>query len=205
VDSGAVAPRYALFSIDLKSGSIIVSVRKPSDVALIHTPLGTASVHADGDVLVSYDDGVMRVSNLDGLGKNVLVQIHSESVSAAINGKPATEPLTTTPLAMAIAMGYEFISGDHKLGHAELRPADGIARRNFSFLNGGFAAVNEFSLESVLRTSGLIVDVDQALSGVKERRIVADMSKMAAVLNYMHGSEGFVITAEPAVSSSGRE
>ncbi len=83
-----------------------------------------------------------------------------------------------------LAPGFEFVAGDRKLGGADLRPKDGIARRHFKFLEGGHLAVSEFSVDSAIKNNDLIADIRQNTTGVKERRILSDMSKMAAVLNY---------------------
>jgi hypothetical protein len=73
----------------------------------------------------------------------------------------------------------------------ELRPRDGIARRFIKVLEQGQLAIAEFSPASAITSSALLVDLKQSVNGVKERRIISDMSKMAAVLNYKMGEGGF--------------
>jgi hypothetical protein len=89
-------------------------------------------------------------------------------------------------------VGHEIVSSDHALTRADLHPHDGIGRRRFGFVESNVLAVSEFSLESVLTSSDFLVDLSQKTSGIKERRIMGDLSKMAAVLNYMNGQQGFV-------------
>jgi hypothetical protein len=72
-----------------------------------------------------------------------------------------------------------------------LRPHDGISRRRTKVLNQGYVALSEFSVESVLHTSSLIANMTQKESDAKEKRIISDMSKMAAVLNQVNGSSGY--------------
>ena len=93
-----------------------------------------------------------------------------------------------------ISGGYELIAGQEKMTRSTLRPKDGIARRYQKVLENGHLAVSEFSIESAINSCDMLVDLQQKTSGVKERRILSDMSKMAAVLNYKNGSQGY--TAE---------
>lgn len=166
-------------SVNLKKGSILVSVRRPSKVALVSTHLAQASFGADSDVEVKIEDGTMRVINLSGLHQSVRVKI----ANSVIPGE--------SEKIVAIAPGYELILGDHKLHRAELHPSDGYSRRAFKTLDNGFAAIGEISVESVLKSSDLIASLNQLQSDKREHRILADMSKMAAVLNYMNGANGY--------------
>ncbi len=195
--------RPSLASVKLDSGSILVSVRRPSKLGLICTPQADVSVSADADVIVTYDDGLLRVLNLTGHGPVVKIKIHSSDVSSKIISSPTSranssssetqhEPNISQPVAIAVKVGHEIVSSDHPLTRADLHPHDGIGRRRFGFIESNVLAVSEFSLESVLTTSDLLVDLSQKTSGIKERRIMGDLSKMAAVLNYMNGQQGFV-------------
>lgn len=173
---GAVYSRPTPYSVKLERGDILVTVKRPSNMAMINTPLGKVSIAADGDVILSYNEGVLRVQNLDGLGKSVMAQI--------------VPPGQADP-TVELAAGFELVAGTRKLTRADMKPKDGIARRHFKILEDGHLAVSEFSVESAIHNSDLIADIKQNVSGVKERRILSDMSKMAAVLNYMRGEEGF--------------
>lgn len=170
------------YTADLKSGDILVSVKSPSKLALVITPLGTIAIGANGDVMVCYNNGVLRVMNFDGEGKAIKVQLDK--------GPFAGDADPT----VVLACGYELIAGQEKMTRSTLRPKDGIARRYQKVLENGHLAVSEFSIESAINSCDMLVDLQQKTSGVKERRILSDMSKMAAVLNYKNGSQGY--TAE---------
>ncbi len=189
--------RLSPHTIQLSNGSILVSVRRPSSVAIVNTPLGEIAINADSDVLLTYTDGVVRINNLTGLGKNVLIKTAESSVSARINGKEVTEPVASTPVTMAFACGYEVSIGEDKLSHEHMRPADGLARRHFQVINDGKMAVCQFSVESALNNHDLIAELASKQSGAKERKILGDMSKMAAVLNHMHGTYGYKTSKQP--------
>lgn len=166
-------------AVHLSKGSILVSVRRPSKVALVTTHLGQASFSADSDVEVRCQDGSMRIINMSGLHQSVRVKI----ANSVLPGDAEK--------IVSIAPGYEMVLGDHKLHRAELHPTDGYSRRAFKTLDNGFAAISEISVESVLNCSELIATLNQTQSDKRERRILADMSKMAAVLNYMNGANGY--------------
>jgi hypothetical protein len=177
-ENGSQYKRPSPYTVDFTTGRILVSVKKPSNLALVKLPLGQASINANGDVLFTYTDGVLRIDNLTGTGQSVKVRL-------------AEGPFAKDPKQVSIAPGYEVIAGDHKLTVRDLHPHDGIARRKFRMLQDGSMAVNEFSVESALRNVSMIVELSQQSNGVKERRILGDVSKMAAVLNYVNGSEGY--------------
>lgn len=106
------------------------------------------------------------------------------------------EPIVSAPVAVAVKVGHELVSSDHALTRHDLQPHDGIGRRRFAFVETNVLAVSEFSLESVLTSSDLLVDMAQTTDGLRERRIMGDLSKMAAVLNYMNGGTGYVALAK---------
>lgn len=185
--------RPSLESVTLHEGSILVSVRRPSRLGLITTPQGVVSVAADSDVIVSYHEGIVRVLNLTGMNESVKMKVHHEMVQAKVVTGPDSgqvAPAADPPKAMALAIkvGNELIVGDRPLVKSDLRPADGIGRRRFCLLESNYLAVNEFSLETVLTTSDMMVDLVQKVDGLKERRLIGDLSKMAAVLNYLNGA-----------------
>ncbi|CAN5384019.1 hypothetical protein BH11CYA1_BH11CYA1_32450 [soil metagenome] len=179
---GAQYSKTNNYTVDLKSGDILVSVKSPSKLAFVITPLGTIAIGANGDVMVCYNDGVLRVLNFDGEGKAIKVKLDK--------GPFAGDADPT----VVLACGYELVAGQEKMTRSTLRPKDGIARRYQKVLENGHLAVSEFSVESAINSCDMLVDLQQKTTGVKERRILSDMSKMAAVLNYKNGATGY--TAE---------
>lgn len=193
---GTTYTRPSLASVNLDEGSILVSVRRPATMGLITTPHGSISVNAGADVIVRYQDGILRVMNLTGLGEAVKVKVSSSEVSATVNGQTFTNSLKIEPVSVALKVGHELLASDHPLCLAELKPHDGIGRRQYAFVESNKLAVSEFSLESAVNEHALLVDLQQKQSGAKERRVLNDLAKMASVLNYMQGSQGYVAFRE---------
>lgn len=177
-EEGSEYNRPSPYTVDFKFGRILVGVKKPSNAALIYTPLGQVSVAANGDVLLSYKDGVLRVDNLDGTGQTVKVRLDKGTYAGHV-------------AQVSIAPGYEVTASEKTLTPHDLHPHDGVARRHFSTLQNGRFAVSEISVESAIHNVSAIVQMAQQSQGAQDRRMLSDMSKMAAVLNYMHGSDGF--------------
>lgn len=169
------------YVIKLVKGEILVSVKRPSETAIVETPFGNISISANGDAIIKLVDGTLRVMNLDGQG---------QSIKAQLDRGPFAGPADPT---LTVAPGYEVVASKHTLNRSLLRPRDGIARRHFKVLENSHLAISEFSLESALNASDVIADLRQSKDGVKERRILGDMSKMAAVLNHMNGTQGFTV------------
>lgn len=170
-------PQKALITI--VSGELLISVKAPSNTATLTTPFGKVSLTASSDILVDYEDGVLRLKNMDGLGVKVKVKL-------------STGPYASRkPFIVALAPGYELVAADHRLSRLEIKPHDGVARRFVKVLEEGQLAVAEFSPTSALAIASTLVDLRQSAGSVRERRALSDMSKMAAVLNYRMGESGF--------------
>lgn len=174
----ADAVKETPYTVKFVSGTIIVSVRKPSLLGMVETPLGRVAVFGNADVQISYKDGVMRIQNLDGVGNNLRVSL-------------SKGPFGGNPVILALAPGHEIIAADRKLTRADLTTNDGILRRTPKLIGDGKIAVSQFSLESLLSNSALIAQMNQKETGSKEQRVLADMSRMAAVLNHVNGVEGY--------------
>lgn len=170
--------RPSPIAVELKVGAVLVSVRKPSQTAFVKTDLGKIAITANGDAIVKNTDGVVRVMNIDGLGKSVRIKLE---------GGPFTG---NDAKVVALKPGFELVAAGRTLKRSDLRPRDGIGRRKASVVLKGFAAINQFSVDTLLQSCDLVVAINQNTTGVKERRILSDMSKMAAVLNMMDSAPG---------------
>ena len=166
--------------VDVVDGEVLVSVRKPSKTAMVNSRFGSIALSADSDILVVQDSKTVRIMNLTGIGRSVKVQLNKGPFSADLK-------------TVTIKPGFELVASSDKLSRSDMRPQDGIARRHFKILEAGRMAISEFSLESVMKANDIIANLRQESSGVKERRILGDMSKMAAVLNHRNGTQGFTI------------
>jgi hypothetical protein len=178
---GAAYNKPNNYTADLKSGDIIVSVKTPSRLAFVTTPYGDIAVGANSDVMVTYNNGLLRVLNFDGEGRALKIRLDKGPF-----GGPADPTVTIAP-------GYELVASDKVITRSEMRPRDGIARRSGKSLENGHMAISEFSLESAAHTVGMLVNLQQTTTGIKERRIITDLSRMAAVLNYRSGEQGYSV------------
>lgn len=160
-----------LYSVSLTSGTVLVGVKKPSNIGMVVTPVGSVAIYANADVLVSFKDGVMRVANLDGIG---------DAIKVSFQGN-----------VYAVPPGVEFVGANRPLTKVDLRPLDNLSRRNTQVIKGVDAAIIEFSVESSIEGSALIANLQNSNAGDKERRMLSDVSRMAAVLNHIAGAEGF--------------
>jgi hypothetical protein len=164
------------YLVTLLHGTVLTSVRKPSQVGMMITPVGDIAFSSNSDAFISFENGILRVRNVDGLGENIKVRITS--------GPNAGH-------SYAIGLGYELVISDHKLERSELRPSDGILRRRSEVVNEGFGAVSQFNVEHALQESPIVAQMQQTEGDAKTKRVLADMSRMAAVLNHVNGYEGF--------------
>ncbi|MBI1270992.1 hypothetical protein GC174_11230 [bacterium] len=172
------------YVVKMIKGEILISVKKPSQTALVITPFGNIAINSDGDAIIKLENGTLRVMNLDGRGTTLKVKLDKG---------PFANSTGRNRRAFTIKPGYELIASKNRLNRNLLRPKDGIARRHFKILHNAHLAISEFSLESALNASDVVADLRQSLNGTRERRILGDMAKMAAVLNHMNGVQGFSV------------
>jgi hypothetical protein len=101
--------------VKLTSGQILISIKSPARQASLITAFGTVALTANADILASFEDGVLRLKNMDGVGLKVKVKLSSGHFAGQ------------KPIIVSVAPGYEFTASDHVLKRSELRPKDGIA------------------------------------------------------------------------------
>jgi hypothetical protein len=175
---GAVYTKETPYLASLTKGSLLVSCKRPSIMGMVKTPLGLIAFSANTDAIITFNDGVLKVLNLDGLGNSLKINLSEGPFGGA------ADPV------FGIAPGYELTAADHKLTRNDLRPVDGVSRRKPRVLENGLVAVSEFRVDSLLQNNALTTSLAQKTDS-KERRIVSDISRMAAVLNHVNGTEGY--------------
>jgi len=201
--SGCDMERPSPADVQLTSGTVFVSVRKPANLLIVTTPHGLVSLSSDAEAIISFRDGLLKVMNLSAFGERVKVRIHHAAVSATINGKTYSEDsseASSEGIVIAVKYGHELVAGDRKLTEGDIRPVDDVARRRMVMFENDHRAVSEFSLSSALRDSDLFSDLgrepsksgETAESQQRERHVLKDLAKMAAVLDYVYGESGYV-------------
>lgn len=206
---GADTVKINNMQLNLNEGQTLVSVSSPSPNALIDFPFGSGLVSNAGNAIFNFsvfpftpvplretsDAGspFVKVASVESRRQVLRVASLSKSTMVKLDKGPFAGPADPT---FKLDPGYELVASNSKLTRADLRPPDGVGRRNSKVLEGGRIAISQFSLESLLNSSELIADMAQATTGTKEKRIVSDLSKMAAVLNYVNGTQGFETTAK---------
>jgi len=174
--------KISQYAATLKDGQLLVGVRKPSQIGMVVTENASVALFSNAqgaDALVTVRDGVVRIANLDGLGENVKIQL---------NG-PAFAELKVR--SFSLKPGFELVASPSPLTRKDLRPIDGIGRRQSQLIGNRHVAISQFSVESAMKSSDLIASIQQKDTGSKEKRTLADMSKMAAVLNQVGGTWGY--------------
>jgi hypothetical protein len=174
--------KLATYAVEFESGEILASLHKPSRLGFVSFPLGKIALSADSDITIKKVGDVFHVVNCTGRNEGVKIKLMQGEVGDQ-NDK-----------VIALAPGYELIVGPHVLKRSDIRIADGCARRHFKMLDSGKIAVCEISTESMLNASAVVTQLNQKEVN-KDGRILGSLSKMAAVLNYVNGTDGF--TTEP--------
>lgn len=189
---GAVMERLSPYAIKIVEGTVFVSVRRPSQLGMIKTPLGDIALSSNGELVIKIVNGKLHILNASATGTKCKIKLGSGAF-AEYDKK-----------TVAIRPGYEFVASKTKLTREDLRPSDGIARRRSKVFEDGRIALSEFSVDAFVRYSDLVAHLNQEESNVKERRIIADLSKMAAVLNYVNNSQGYSYT-KPNTQLAGKD
>lgn len=169
----------------LDSGSLLVSPHHSRSTTL-STDLAKILVGRKSDVLVSFDAGVLRVQNLDGVGKDVLIELNQP-------GNPS--PVVT------LRPGHELVVASRHLDWDVIRPADGIGRRNQVLIGDGKMAVSEISLASVLKNQKLL-SASKKSEVNAQRQIYNRVLKTAVILDGLRGKNGFHAVPQ-ALASTG--
>jgi hypothetical protein len=172
------------YTVQFDEGEVLVSVRKPTRVGFATFAFGTVALNPDADIMLKRVGDVFHIVNFDGRGETVKIKLNGSS-GASQDAK-----------VIALAPGYEVVVGNHVLNHSDIRIADGCARRHFKSLDDGKVVVCEISTESVLTSSSIVATLHRKSSEEMERKVIGDMSKMAAVLNYVNGTEGYQIVSK---------
>lgn len=164
--------------VNLTEGTVLASVKRPSQLGMVNTKLGEVALYANSDAFISFENGVLRIRNVDAVGQDMRVRLD-------------TGPFASNPKIFTITPGHELVVADHKLTRADMRPQDGILRRNPELLADGFVGISQYHVESALQQSAIVTQLSQNESDVKNKRVLADMSRMAAVLNHVNGTHGY--------------
>jgi hypothetical protein len=176
-EAGATLVRETPYLVSLTEGTLLASVKRPSSMGMIHTPLGEVAFSANSDAFITFTNGALRIRNVDGMGQTLKIKITSGPLAGKI---------------YAVAPGYEFVVSDHKLGKSDLRPNDGIMRRASQTFDNGFAGVSQYHVHSALAQSGVVSHLTaKEASDTMARKVIGDMSRMAAVLNHVQGGTGY--------------
>ena len=164
-------------------------MRRPARVGHIETRFGTIACQPNSDIIIKFEGNTLRITNADSVGRKLKV---------ALNKGPFSKNKTK----VSVKPGYELIVGKNRLSRRDLRPRDGIARRHFQVLENGHLAISEISVASIIKSSDLLAHLRQNTTGYTEKRIIGDMSKMAAVLNHVNGTQGFTVEGSTRLASN---
>lgn len=179
---GSIFTKLSDYAYFLQEGDAMGSVRPPSKTGMITFEWGAAACGAPADMYVHVDHShstTCRVINMSGKGDKVKVQLKKEIVG--------DHPVS----AFAIAPGFELVCCEHKLTREQLRPNDGFARRRVQVMGDEQnIAISEVSIESILNSSELIAKMNTE-DNAKDKRVLKDLSRMAAVLNHANGTQGY--------------
>lgn len=167
------------YTVKLDEGTVLVAVKRPSKLGLVETVVGKIALYSNGDVLVETKGDLLKIMNLDALGRNCRVNLTAPHFQSWKNHIFDLKP------------GYELIACSRPLTRAEMRPKDGLMRKQTRLVESDHLAISQFHLETALSRFDLIANLNREASSALEKRVITDMSKMAAVLNAVEGYNGF--------------
>lgn len=185
--------RLNQYSVKVESGDVVGSVRRPSKMGLMKLANAEVAVYAGGDALVQVDaaKNVTRIICLSGCHGKIRVKLASDITGLAKDGEQSYN----------LSPGFELVCAKGKLCSSEVRPCDGYARRRTQVLGEGNIALSEVNTESVLNSSPLIASMI-ANHNDKELRVLKDLSKMAAVLNAVNGTQGYTVQGQTGLAQA---
>ena len=93
---------------------------------------------------------------------------------------------------LAVAPGFELVTGNRTLKPADLLNADGIARRDPILFNGGTVGLAEVSLPSVLKSTAALSSLAVSPANDQQRKLSRQLIKSAAALTMLRGDQGFI-------------
>src|SRR6185437_15802721 len=101
-DAGTKFAKTSSTTVKLEEGTILVSVRTPTNFATINTPDGDIALSANSDILVSFIGDVLKVNNISAQGTRCRIKLHP----GVMDGKAHT---------LALGAGFELTASDHQL------------------------------------------------------------------------------------------
>lgn len=171
---------------ELQAGQLLLSSGKRSVPVTVKLRSGhQVIVEKNADVLVSVDGDVVRVNNLTGVGNNVKVQLAADS----------SEKSTV----LSVDAGFEFVAKKFATQPADVRPDDGVARRNTVVADNGKFGISEVHAPTLIRRNDLLRSVFGAKGG-SDKKVADNILKVAASIATVRGYDRF--DATPVAQSS---
>lgn len=159
--------------MQLKAGSVLLSLPSARNSVLMETPVGRLWVGRQSNVLINLTNGILQIQNLDSVGQNVRFQ------------------MAGSQQVVSVRPGYELLASNGPLQLAALRPTDGVGRRAQITMDSNRMAVSEINLTSLIKNQPLLSGL-QSSSNAADRKVFDRLVKTAAILDMTRGRGGFV-------------
>ena len=157
----------------IEAGQFVINPNTGSAPSQFALPGGSLlSVRSPAIASVTSSNGITRIVNLNGTGKNVVVKLPTNQV-------------------VAVAPGFELVTGNRSLTPADILTADGIARRDAVLINGGSLGVAEVSLPSVLKNTSALASLVLNPVNDQQKKLSNQLLKSVAALTVLRGNQGF--------------